>query len=91
MKDILIERKEKALAVIDDIDWTLEQVECDDYGDPYWRWHAVYTLGGGVVWDEYWHDKPDDTRICNTLLEAIKEGSAGDRVADVLTQKGDEK
>lgn len=87
LEDVMRERREKALAVVDDIDWTLEQVECDDYGDIHWRWHTDYTLDGDHIWEEYWHDKPSDTNIYNTLLEAIKDGPASDRIADLLGQR----
>ena len=84
---IMKERNQMALDAVDKIDWELEPVKCDDYGDPYWKWHAVYTLDNEEVWEEYWHKKPDDVKVYNALLSVVKDGdNVADRIADILTQ-----
>lgn len=87
LEEIIRERREKALAVADQIEWQVEPVECDDYGDPYFKWHITYWLGTDYIWDDWWHDKPDDTKVYNAMLEGIKEGSLGDTIADHLGQE----
>lgn len=84
--DIIEERYRMAMGVLDKVEWELEQVECDDYGDPYWKWHAEAYLNNEPVVDDWFHDKPDDTKLYNYLLNGVKDGFVGDRIADILTQ-----
>lgn len=81
---VIKERREKALAVVDDIEWEVEPVECDDMGDPYYKYHIIYTLYGDYIWDDWFHNKPDSVQIHNTLLSSIKDGSLGDTIAGYL-------
>ena len=90
-KDNLREKRELALSVADQIEWELEPVECDDYGDDEWKWHIVFYLvtdkGRYVVYDDYYRKKPDDVVIYNNMLESIKDGSMGDNIVGILTQE----
>lgn len=86
LDDIIRERTELAISHLDDVEWTLTPVDQDDYGDPHWKWHAEAYLNGEPVTDDWFHDKPDDTRLHNYLLEGVHDGFIGDRIADILTQ-----
>lgn len=95
-KDILEERRDLALSIIDDVVWTIEPIESDDYGDTAYKWYVKYTLtldGKDYnVWEDYYVNKPDDVQLYNNLLESIKDGFVGDTIADLITQhKGDDK
>lgn len=81
-------RREKVLSVIDEIDWTIHPVPCDDFGDPHWQWCVEYTYDGDIFYDDYWHNKPDNVEIYNALLSVLKDGAAGDYLADLLERKG---
>lgn len=59
--------------LIKQVDWEVAHVECDNYGDPDWNYHVVYTLGGKEVWDDYYRSKPDDVMLYNNALEAFKD------------------
>jgi hypothetical protein len=87
---ILEERHDLALSVIDKIEWTLEPVECDDYGDTAYNWYIRYILKYNDkdydVWEDYYMTKPNDVQAYNNLLENIKHGFVGDTIADILTQ-----
>lgn len=90
-RHILEERRDLALAHLDDVDWEVKSVECDDYGDPYWKWHVEFYLHGEPVTDDWFHGEPDDVRLYNYLLDGVKDGFLGDRIADILTQEKNQK
>lgn len=91
-KNIIEGRKEMALSVADKIEWDVYPVECDDYGDTEWKWHVIFHMTINDKWydlyDDYYRKCPNDTTIYNNMLESIKDGSMGDRIADILTQEG---
>lgn len=84
-------RKEMALSMADQIDWRIEPVECDDYGDTGWRWHVTFVMDmdgkNYEVYDDYYREKPNDVTIYNNMLESIKDGSMGDTIVDILTRE----
>lgn len=84
---VMEERREKALEVLDQIEWKNEPVKCDDMGDTYYRWHTTYWIGTDYIWEDYWHNEPDDTQIYNSLLVSVKDGSLGDTIADYLGEE----
>lgn len=53
----------------------LEEVECDDYGDPDWHWHAKWYLDGKPLWSDYFRELPDEIVLYNTLVEAVRGGA----------------
>lgn len=55
-------------------DVELEEVDCDDYGDPTWKWHAVWRFNGQEIWDDYFVELPDEARLDNVLIEAVYAG-----------------
>ena len=84
-------RKEKALSVVDKIEWEVEAVECDDYGNKEWKWHVTFVMDlNGTrheLYDDYYRKKPNDMTIYNNMIECIKDGSMAERIEDVLTQE----
>lgn len=58
--------------LIKQVGWEVEPVECDNYGDPDWRYHVVYKLNGTEVWDDYYRTRKDDVVFYNNMLEAFK-------------------
>ena len=97
-KNIIEERIDKALDVADKVEWDVYPVESDDYGDTEWKWHVIFHITINDTWyelyDDYYRKLPDDVVIYNNMLESIKEGSMGERIADVLAQeesKGEKK
>ena len=86
LDDIIAEHTQLAIDALYDVEWEFEQVDCDDYGDPEWKWHAKAYLDGEPVTDDWFRNKPDNTRLYNYLLEGVKDGFIGDRIADILTQ-----
>lgn len=49
------------------------QVECDDTGDKWWKWHAKYFIHSKLAWENYYHNEPSSERVYNDLLDSIKE------------------
>lgn len=74
------------LALLDQIEVKWEKVPYDDMGDTYYKWHATYWLGTDCIWDDYFHTKPDDTIVYNTLLESAKDGSLGEKLRDYINE-----
>ena len=77
---------DEILALLDQIEVKWEEVPYDDMGDPCWKWHATYWLGTDCIWDDYFRTKPDSTRVYNTLLESVKDGSLGEKLRDYLNE-----
>lgn len=77
----------KVLELLDKIEAKFEAVECDDYGDPYYKWHATYWLGTDCVWDDWFHEKPDTVQTYNTLLESAKDGSLGEILTSYIAEE----
>ena len=94
-KSIIEERIDKALDVADKVEWDVYPVESDDYGDTDWKWHVVFHITINNTWydlyDDYYRTLPDDVVIYNNMIESIKEGSMGERIADVLAQEENKK
>ena len=90
-KDIVEERHNMALGVADKIEWDVYPVECDDYGDDEWKYRVVFHMTINDTWyelgDDYYRKLPNDVTIYNNMLESIKDGGMGDRIADILTQE----
>lgn len=71
----LTPQEERELALVEvNCGWSdIRQVECDNTGDKWWRWHAKYYVRGKLVWENYYHNEPDSARVYNDLLDGIKE------------------
>lgn len=72
----LTPQEERGLALSEAQDYgrsDIHQVECDDTGDRWWRWHAQYYVREIPVWENYYHNEPNPGRVYNDLLDSIKE------------------
>ena len=63
--------------LLDKVEWDTQAVECDDYGDTFYKHHVRYYLDNSLVYEDYFENKPNDTQCYNTLLEAYKNGATG--------------
>lgn len=62
------------LTAADKVDFKIEEVDFDDYGDDEFKFHIIYYYKHKVVWDDYTRRRPSDTQCYNIILEVIKEG-----------------
>lgn len=56
------------LTALDEIDFEVERVDHDDYGDDYYKYKVTWYLKGKVIFEDYFHKKPNDTECYNTIL-----------------------
>lgn len=87
---ILEARREIALEYADKVEWDINSVPSDDYGDTQWRYHIEYYIViNGIRYelgDDYFRVKPNATEAYNTMLSCLKDGMMGDVLADIITQ-----
>lgn len=62
---------------LDEVETQLKQVPCDDYGDRYYRYYVEWYHEGKLLYSDYYHTKPDEVILHNTLVEAIKNDAVG--------------
>jgi len=66
---------EKDYGVLDNCDWEIRKVQCDDYGDTAYKYWVLFYSGDKLIYDDYFINEPDDTQCYNTLLESYKNGA----------------
>lgn len=57
-----------------DLNIDIKEVACDNYGDNYWNYLVTWYSGDDEIWSDYFHIKPDDTKLHNVLQEAYDDG-----------------
>lgn len=89
-QDIIRTRREKAIEYADKVEWDINSVPSDDYGDTQWKYHIEYYIViNGIRYDlgdDYFRVKPNATQAYNTMLSCLKDGMMGDVLADIITQ-----
>lgn len=66
---------EKDYDILDECDWEIRRVSCDDYGDTAYKYWVLFYHGDKLVYDDYFMSEPDDRQCYNTLLESYKNGA----------------
>lgn len=82
-----MDKNSQIYEMVDKITWKIVGVNCDDVGDTYYDWQVFFYLDDDLIYDDFYHNKPNARTIYNNLLSAAKDGS----LRDILLQKINEK